>query len=180
MLHFLTAVPEGRVFGLDLQTAFEIASQLINASILAGLLFFILYKPVRNFMQKRAERVKAQMDRAAADMATADTLKAQYQENLAGIEGERVEILDSAHRLAAQKSKGIVDESKSEAEAIKKQARLDIQYEQEQVKDALKLHVIALSSAMAAKIVAHAVDPEVQDRLFYEALSELEDAAWPR
>ena len=178
MVHFLTAVPEGRVFGLDAQTFWQIVIQLFNALVLAALLFFILYKPVRNFMQKRADKVKAQMERAKADMASADALKEQYEENLAGIEGERVEILDAAQRFAAQKSKGIVDESKNEAEAFKKQARLDIQHEQEQVQDALKHHVIELSAAMASKIVAHVVDPEIQDRLFEEALSELEDAPW--
>ena len=181
MLYILTAVPPpGRVFGLDMQTFWDIVLQLFNAAVLFALLAFILYRPVRDFMEKRAARVKAQMDRAAADMAKADALKAQYQENLLGIEDERVEILDAAHRRAAQKSKDLMDETRSEAEALKRQAHLDIQQAQAQAQDALKLHVLELSSAMASKIVAHVLDPDMQDRLFDEALSELEGVPWPK
>ena len=180
LMQVISAVPEGRVFGLDAQMLASTVMQILNALILFGLLFFILYKPVRKMLQKRAEKIKSQMERAERDMNEADLLRTQYKENLSNIEGERVEILDAAHRSATQKSKGIVDEAKSEAEAAKRQAQQDILHQQAQAHAALKLHVIELSSAMASKIVSHVIDPEVQDKLFEDALRELEDAPWPR
>jgi len=168
------------MLGIDAQMVVQTVIQLFNAALLFLFLFFILYKPVRAFLQKRADKVKTQMERAAHDMAAADLLKAQYKENLSNIESERVEILDTAHRSATQKSKGIVDEARGEAEAARKQAQLDISHQQEQARDALKIHVIELSSAMASKIVSHVLDEAAQDRLFDEALRELEEVTWPR
>ena len=181
MIQFLAAaVPEGRMFGLDEQTLWQFAMQFINTAILAAILYFLLYKPVRKFMQARTERIQAQIDRAEEERQAADGLKARYEESLAEIEQERAEILNAAHQAAAQTSKEMLEESKDRALAIKQQAELDILREQEQAKDAFRLHVIELSSAMAAKIIAHAIDKETQDRLFDEALSELEDAKWPK
>ena len=52
------AVPEGRVFGLDSQTLISIGIQLFNGSILAVALAFILYNPVKDFMEKRREKIQ--------------------------------------------------------------------------------------------------------------------------
>ena len=180
LMQVLSAVPEGRVFGLDAQMLASTIMQIVNAVVLFGLLFFILYKPVGAVLRKRTENIRSQLERAEQDMNRADLLKAQYTENLSHIEDERAEILDAAHKSAAQKSKSIVDEAKSEAETVKRQAQQDIAHQQEQARESLKLHMIELSSAMASKIVSHVIDREVQDRLFDEALRELEDATWPR
>jgi len=180
LMQVLSAVPEGRVFGLDAQMLASTVMQIVNAIVLFGLLFFILYKPVRGALQKRTEKIRSQLERAEQDMNQADMLKAQYTENLSHIEGERAEILDAAHKDAAQKSKNIVDEAKSEAATVKRQAQQDIVHQQEQARESLKLHIIELSSAMASKIVSHVIDQEAQDQLFAEALRELEDATWPR
>ena len=180
MIQILTAVPDGRMIGIDMQMVMQTAIQLLNAIILFAFLFFILYKPVRAFLQKRSDKVQSQLERAAQDMSLADQLKAQYTESLLGIEGERDEILDAAHKSASEKGKDIVEEAKHEAEAARKQAELDILHQQEQVQSALKHHVIELSSAMASKIVSHVMNEATQDLLFAEALRELEDTTWPK
>ena len=178
-LTFLTAVPEGQVFGLNTETLITIVLQLLNASVLAGFLTWLLYKPVRKFLQKRAERIQSQLDRAEQDMTQAATLKDQYEASLDGIEQERVEILETAHKQAVEKTRNVLQEGKREADAMRDRALQSIQNEQAQIQDSVKDYIIDLSSAMAGKIVTHAIDPEIQDRLFAEALQELEDTSWP-
>ena len=178
--HVLSAVPEGRMIGIDMQMALQTGIQLFNAVVLFVLLRYILYKPVSAFLQKRADRVKSQMDQAALDMEAADLLKLEYKENLSNIEQERTEILDVAHKSAEKKSKDMVLGAKHEADAARKEAELDILHQQELAYDSLKHHVIELSSAMASKIMAHVVDEAAQDRLFEEALHELEGATWSK
>ena len=180
LIHVLSAAPPGRMIGIDMQMVLQTGIQLFNAVILFVLLRHILYKPVSAFLKKRADRVKAEMDQAVLDMQEADLLKAEYKENLSNIEQERAEILDVAHKSAAQKSKDMVLGAKQEADAARKEAELDILHQQEQAYDSLKHHVIELSSAMAAKIMTHVVDEAAQDRLFEEALHELEGATWPK
>ena len=174
------AVPDGRVFGLDAQMLQSIGIQLFNATLLAVLLFIILYKPVRNFLQKRAEKIKEQMDQAALDMAAADALRVQYKENLENVEQTRIQILESAQRSATQKSEQILQESKKKAEDIRVQAMCDIQNERAQAEDEMKRQILEVSSRMAGKIVQYAMDETTQDRLFKEAIAELEGTAWPQ
>ena len=57
----LSALPEPRLFGMDQQTLLQIGANIINMLILAGFLAFMLYKPVRKFLQKRTDRVKGEL-----------------------------------------------------------------------------------------------------------------------
>ena len=173
------AVPDGRLFGLDLQTLFGICVQLLNACVLAAFLSYILYKPVQNFLRKRTDKINNQLKQAADDMAKANELKLQYEKNLEDIQRERNEILKAAQLLAIEKQREITNEAKKEAEAIREQAMTDIKREQEQLRETLRLHIIDVSSVMAGKFIARAMDKKIQNKLFDELMQELEEASWP-
>ena len=175
----LSAVPDGRLFGLDMQTFYSILIQLFNAAVLAVLLSFILYKPLSNFLRKRSEGIRAQLNKAEEDMSKADELKAQYEKKLQNIEAERAEVLESARLLAAEKSRQMLADARKESDSLWERARADIEKERERAKEAMKQHIIDISSVMAEKIVVHTIDYYTQERLFSEALAELEDASWP-
>jgi F-type H+-transporting ATPase subunit b len=64
----MQTLPAGRVFGLDTQTLISIGIQLLNAIILALALTFILYKPVKRFLQKRTEMIQKKIDDSEAAM----------------------------------------------------------------------------------------------------------------
>jgi F-type H+-transporting ATPase subunit b len=177
---FLAAAPNSRVFGLDSQTLVDISLMLLNAAVLAAVLSFLLYRPVRNYLRARVNRIKAQMDIARSDMEKADALLAKYDGRLADIDGERREILDAANRRAAEDAKAILAEAKREADAIRERARSDVEREREKAADLLKLYIIEASSAMAEKLVAGAAsDKGAQDALFEAALKDLEESDWP-
>lgn len=174
----LNAVPEGRVFGLDQQTLIDIAFQLFNVCFLAAVLGFILYKPVRKFLQERADRISGQLSDAETKMIQADKLKLEYEKKLKEIDAERVKILDAARNSAAEKSNHILHEARDEAALIIKRAEESIEKEKERLKKEAKLHIIQLSSLMAAKFVQQSIDSSAQDKLFEETLAELEEATW--
>ena len=174
----LETIPDGRLFGLDGQTLISIGIQLFNACFLAAALSYILYRPVSNFIRKRSDRIREQLSRAEEDMAKAGELKACYEKNLEGIELERAEILESARRLASEKSKSMLDEAQKEAIAVRARATADIQKERKRVNEEMRLYIIELSSIMAGKFMANAIDGDTQDRLFAEATAELEKAVW--
>jgi len=178
-LAFLSAAPEGRMFGLDLDTLFIIAMQLVNFCILAAALSFILYKPLRNYLQKRAERIASQIEHAEGEMVKANEIKAKYEKSLADIEVERNEILRNARNQAQEQKKEILNEARLEVTTMRERATLDIANEQEQIKDALRLHILEVSVAMAEKLVGSTVDKQIQDRLFAETMKELEELPWP-
>ena len=166
----------GRVFGLDQDTLIEIGIYLINAIIFAVALTYFLYKPVKKFMAKRADGIKTLMDGAADSAAQAEGLKALYEQKLHDVEGERLKILESAHELAAEKSRKLLRESESEAAGMKERAAAEIRAERERAAEEIRVHIIDVASAMAEKFMIRAIDGEARDRLFDEALAELEKA----
>jgi len=166
---------EGRIFALDQQTLIQIGIQLLNAIVLAVVLTYLLYKPVRKFMQKRADGIQSQLDRAQDDAQAAEKWKAFYEQRLEEIELEREGILEEAQRLAAENTERMLGEAGEEIAAKKERAAAGIQARQERANEELRLQIIETASAMAGKFVATAMDEEAQDRLFGEALAELED-----
>jgi len=170
--------PPGRVFGLDKDTLIGVGLQLFNAALLAVVLSRILYKPVRNFMGKRAERISSQLSQAEEGVAEANRLKAQYEQKLADIELERIEILDAAREIAVEKNKQMMEEGRKEVATLKERASADVQRERERLREEISLHILEVSLEIASKFVQHTIDKETQDRMFEETIAELEETTW--
>lgn len=172
------AVPEGRVFGLDMQTFISAAIQLLNAIILALVLTKILYKPVKEFMQKRSDKIKSKMDNADATMAKAQELIAEYDEKIRKIDKERAEILESARLQAEEEYKKILEEAKQEAREIKKRSMESAAEEKKRLKEETRLYIVEIASLMAYKFIQQNIDEKMQEKLFEEAMARLEDSQW--
>ena len=172
------AIPEGRVFGMDQQTLISTGIQLLNACILAAALSYILYKPVRNFLQKRSERINTQMKTAEENVIKAEELKAQYEQKLENMEQERAEILAAAQKQAEEKSRQMLESAQKEVAALLEQTMHEISGERERVNEEIRTHIIEVASALAEKFVAQSLDEETMDKLCDETIAELEGAAW--
>jgi len=165
-----------RVFGIDGATLSGAAFVLFNVILLAVILTKILYNPVRQFLFDRTERIRSQIKHAEDEKHSAIEMKAQYEAKIKNIELEREEILDAARKQATEKSKQLLDEAKTEADAIRDRAMRNVEMEQERVKDEMRQSIIELSSVMAQKFVARTIDNELQDQLFTEVMAEINDA----
>ncbi|HHU82607.1 MAG TPA: ATP synthase F0 subunit B [Firmicutes bacterium] len=172
------ALPEGRVFGLDTQTLIGIGIQLLNGIILAVALGFILYKPVKEFMQRRTERIRSKINEADAAMAKANELIAEYERKIKEINKERLAILEAANLEVAEERKRILDEARKEADEIRKRALEKIAEDKKHLEKETRLYIIEVASLMAQKYIAQSMDAETQERLFEEALAQLEAAQW--
>jgi len=175
---FLLSAPEPRVFGLDQQTVIAVAINLFNVAVLAIVLSKLLYNPVRNFMHKRTERINAQLDGAAKEAETVSALRAEYESKLKNIDLQKEEILATARNMAADNSRRILADAKTEADALRERAISEIEFEQARVKDELKKVIIEVSTVMTEKLVSLSMSEEVSERLFNETVAELEEANW--
>ncbi|NLZ39200.1 MAG: ATP synthase F0 subunit B [Firmicutes bacterium] len=178
VVYLAQAAPEGRVFGLDFQTLLQIGIQLLNAIILAVALTFILYKPVKEFLRKRTEGIQSKIVEADETMAKANELIVEYEEKLKNIDKEREEILETARLKAAEESKIILEEARREAFEIKKRSLASVAEDKERLKEETRLYIIELASLMAEKFIKQSIDAEIQDKLFEEALAQLEETPW--
>jgi F-type H+-transporting ATPase subunit b len=165
---------EPRLFGMDLQTFLQMLPHLFNFILLAVLLTFILYKPVLAFLHERANRIAKELDEAEANRAAAKTLKEQYEQRLKDIEMERTAILDDARKQAMERRNRDIAEAKKEIESLKARAEIEIEAEKNRVKDQMEQSIVEISSEMAGKLLTVTIDPSIHNRLFEEAMAELE------
>jgi F-type H+-transporting ATPase subunit b len=178
MLFSAQALPAARVFALDSQTLISIGIQLFNAAVLAAGLGFMLYNPVKDFMRKRTERIQAEKDEAESVLAKANSLIAEYDAKLRDIDRERVQILEAARLEAAHESKILLAEAKREADRIRERSLEAVAEYKRRLGEETRLYIVEIAALMAQNYVAQTIDDETQDKLFEEALAELEDAQW--
>jgi F-type H+-transporting ATPase subunit b len=165
-------MPDGTILSLDKSLIFYILIQLLNAVILIIALIFILYKPVRNFLAARKQRVVDEIEDARRIREEAEQLKAAYEKMLEGVEAERDEILLRTNQIAVDKSDQLLFEARHEAEIIHNRVKTDIETEYKNMQDDIKRQIIEISHLMASRFVQVNIDRESQDKLIEQALAE--------
>jgi len=143
---------------MDAQMFIDMLPNLINFILTAVLLTYLLYKPVKRLLQARADRVEGDMKDAALNKASAEELKANYEQKVRDIEKERAAILDEARKLANENKERILDGAKAEAADVKARAEREIATEKEQIKGAVHQAIIDISADMAAKSISASSD----------------------
>jgi len=171
-------LPPGRVFGIDQQTLIQIIAGVFNVAVLAAVLAFLLYRPVRDVLKKRTERINGQLIQANEELEKAAELRATYTQKMEEIERERDEILMEARKTAADSSRRLISEAKKDADAIKERAVASVKMEWERAENDMRTAIIDVSAVMAEKFVTLAIDKDTQDKLFDETAADLEDMKW--
>jgi len=156
----------------------DVAFQLLNTCILCAVLSYLLYKPVKNFLAARREKIAGDIKSAENQLKEANEMKAMYERKLREIDKEKEAILGEARNRAVLREQEIIADAKKEAETLKNRAMVDIQREQEKAKDEIKKQIIEVSSIMAGKFVSVSIDQKQQDRLVDEVISDLGEVKW--
>lgn len=171
-------MPESSILRFDENLLTEMGVQWLNIIILVVLLYFLLYKPVKKFLEARRQKLAAQHDDAHREAEKARELREKYEALLAGIEAERDVILREGREAGLARSEELITEARREAANIYRRSMEDLRMEQENSMDEMRRAMIEISTQMAARFVTVSVDRETQDRYIDEALSHLEETLW--
>jgi F-type H+-transporting ATPase subunit b len=174
----LDATLEDRLFGLDIDLINQSILSMISLLVLFIILGYLLFIPVREFMQKRTDKIKEEISQAADTNKEALALKAKYQDKIKTVDKEVEEILSEARRKAKEKEKEIIQEANEEAAKIIARAALDIKREKEQIKDDIRNEIIDVATIMASKFVASTIDSSQKEALIEETLVSMGEDTW--
>lgn len=173
-----SAEMEPRLFDLDLQLISDAVLMIIAVFALFLIASHFLFNPVRNMMQNRQDRIRSELDNAAADMKQAHELKEEYETRLKDINKEAEEILGEARKKALANENKIISEAKEEAARIIERAGVEAELEKKKAADEVKREMVVLASLLAGKVVNAAIDTTVQDTLIEETLKEMGESTW--
>ena len=145
--------------------------QIINFVILCAILGHFCYKPVLKVLDERKNRIKNDLDSAAASKADAEKLKESYEEQLRDAQAKAQEIVDKAVKEAKVQADAQLKEAHAAIE--KENATKQIERERKDALEELKSQVAGLSCEIAAKIISKNMTPEANDRLIAESIAKL-------
>jgi F-type H+-transporting ATPase subunit b len=169
---------EGFVIKFDKDFIIFLLTQLFNTALLIGLLTKLLYNPVKNHLNNRAERIRNMISKAEEDAAAAEEFKAEYEAKIKEIDAERSDIMMKSHEVALRREEQIVLNAKRDAVEILARVDQEIDLERAKAKDEIKRQIIEVSALIAANYISKEVDEAEQKRIFTEALEGLEAAQW--
>ena len=110
----------------------QILLHWMNLAILAGGLYFLLYKPVKEFIAKREAYYKELDGQAQDKLARAEELKAEYQAKLDGAGEEIRQARARAQQSAQQSAQEQLDQAQEQANQIVAHAHVEAERVREQ------------------------------------------------
>ena len=167
-----------RLFNLDPQLLADTVLLMLAMLVMYTLLSYLLFNPARDFLKKRQERIKNDIDTAQADKEQAKLLKEDYDARIKNINKEADEILSQARQKALQNAEDIKAQANEEAARIVARAQAQIELDKKKAADDMKKEMISIASLMAGKVVAASIDTSVQESLMEETLKEIGDDTW--
>ena len=105
----------------------QILLHMFNFVLLFGILYFLLYKPVKNFMAKRTEIYRQMDEEAKAQVERAEALQQEAEERLTNINKEIAEKRQSADAVLRSEKEKTLKETQAQCEAMLQKAREEAQ-----------------------------------------------------
>lgn len=151
----------------------DIVQHILNIVLLFLILRTLVYKPVRNFMQKREERLEEEREKIKNEMDAAVNVKEQYEASLANMKAEAENALRESVLRADKAAKEITGKAEEEAAVLRKEACEQAEREKRKAMNELKAEATKLSVELASKILKREISIEDNQKIIDEYFSKV-------
>ncbi len=152
----------------------QILLHLFNFAILFGGLYLLLYKPVKDFMDKRQAKYKEMADQAASTTQQAEALKSQYQAKLDQADQEIAERKKQAQQDMQEKLNQQEADARQKAEQLLAKARREAESDKENIMESASRQIRSLAEEAASKLARQSVS-DVYDEFIDSAKADIDD-----
>lgn len=153
---------------------FTFVLQAINFIILAFVLYRFLFKPLTQFMEKRAEGIRHSLEEAKRARDEVVAARAEYDESLRTARQEAAALRQRMEREIEQERERLVHASREESQRMISQARSEIEQEVRRAKAELRSEAVNVSLTAAERLVRRSLTDEDHRRLAEQYIDELE------
>ena len=167
-----------RLFNLDPQLIHDAVLLALAVFVMFTFLSYLLFNPARDFLKKRQDKIKNDLDTAAADKADARKLKEDYNAKIQNINAEAEEILAQARQKALDNEAKIIAEAKEEAARIIERAGKEAELEKQKVADEVKQQIVTVSAMIASKLISKSIDESESNAIIEQTLNEMGENTW--
>ncbi|MCU0600568.1 MAG: ATP synthase F0 subunit B [Desulfobacterales bacterium] len=147
--------------------------RVLNFFVLAGVLFFLLRKPVSQFLGDRIKGIQDQLNELDEKKADAEKKIAECNRRLATLEAESEKIIAIYQKQGEDARQKILKEAEAAALKLEEQARRNIEQEFKKARLELEAEIFEKAIAMAEDKLKKNITAQDQDKLVGEYLDKV-------
>jgi len=147
--------------------------RVMNFSVLAIALFFILRKPVSQALSGRIKGIQDQLDDLEARKKQAEAELARYNEKLSTLDKEAEKIIAEYISQGEEAKARILKEAEAGSQKIEDQARRNIAHEFKEARENLQTDVLEKALTKAEALIKENYSEDDQDRMVDEYISKV-------
>ncbi len=162
----------GGFAALGLNAGFVVA-QIVNFTIILGLLTAALWRPAINMLDRRTMEIEKGLDDAAVAAKARQDAEAEAEKILAQARSESARAVEEARGRGDEVAKTIESNARSEAEKIVADAQAEALVRRDQELAGLRDQVLNISTALAGRVINQNLDKKKQESLISDFFSNL-------
>ncbi|MEW6585836.1 MAG: F0F1 ATP synthase subunit delta [Nitrospirota bacterium] len=151
--------------------------QVVNFIVLLFVLRRILYKPIREIMEKRRGMIEKNIREAEAIRKAADDLREKYEQEMSGLTEERKRMLEKIQEELSEEKKRLIDKAEKEASGIIEKEKALFEADKRRAESALKERAVDTVCLLASNIFRDLSDPEFHKAIFRKLEGQIEKVA---
>lgn len=146
--------------------------QLLNFFILLFALYKLLYKPFTQIMDKRREKVEAELAQAEKERKEAQEMRKEAEQILANARQTAEKIVSDAKQTSDELINQAKNQAREEADRIMNSARAEIEREKQRALDEVEKRAGEIAVALAMKILQGVLDEKAKREYLVNVLKK--------
>ncbi len=152
----------------------DFLGKTVNFILLFGGLTYLLYKPIRSFLEKRGQDIQSSLKEAEDSRAEAERRLKEIEARLAGLQEDMERIKEEGEAEGRRAKERTLQLAQKEAERIKHFASQEIDSIIRSGIRELKEYAAELATALAEEEIRRKMSPRVQSALIDKSIERLD------
>lgn len=167
------ALASGATHEVELESGFTLLMRFVNFALLAGLLYYFLRRPIKNFLDQRQQGVKEALEEAQKATEEAQARYKEMERRLAQAQKEMEELRQMIIEQGHREKERILARARAEAEKIRRQAEIAAEQEFKKAQALLRREAVELATRLAETILRQRLTASDHKRLVDDYLENV-------
>ena len=152
----------------------SILLHVVNAAILLVALYFLLYRPVRRYMNNRSSTVAKELQDVLDAQEKLRVEQDEAQQEVQAAQKQAADVVAKSVAQAQEQAQHILEDAHSDAELTLRQARTETEFMRRNARNEMRDEVANLSVELAEKILQREVKQDDHAKLVEDFLKKVE------
>ncbi|WLP85875.1 F0F1 ATP synthase subunit B [Mycoplasma seminis] len=148
-----------------------VIATLLAFAVVFVILTWLLYKPVKKMMKRRADYIQSNIDDAVKQKELSYQAKNEANEKLQDAHKQADSIITKAKIKASEVSRSYTEKAKAESKRLLEETSQDIASQKREFDANAKKYIVTVATELAEKILKREITPETQTEIIDQFLN---------